>query len=124
MRLALVRRLAVSALVLAGAGTAARPYLWDGSAPPARTALLLPPQALLGPRPPRPEPDHAHREDTPHSFYFSRAMYHGSSGWDGWKSWHTDFPKADRQFLTVLKRLTNLDADELEHPVRLDDPEL
>ena len=58
----------------------------------------------------------------PHAFYFSRAAYGGMGRWG--RSWRTDYPKADRQFLVVLERLTNLDAYPFEHPVRLDDPEL
>ena len=57
-----------------------------------------------------------------HSFYFSRAAYSGG-GWRG-GSWQTDYPKADRQFLVVLRRLTNLDAYERENAVRLTDPDL
>lgn len=59
----------------------------------------------------------------PHSFYFSRAQYTdgGRRRWGG-ASWETDYPKADRQFLTVLKRLTNLDAFGQEHVMRFDDP--
>ena len=61
------------------------------------------------------------------AFYFSRAMYgnrgRGERG-DFGGSWRVDYPKADRQFLTVLQRLTNLDAYPSEHVVRLDDPEL
>jgi hypothetical protein len=72
----------------------------------------------------------------PHNFYFTRAAYSsvsygrwgGRGGYGGYgrggQSWQTDYPKADRQFLAVLKRLTGVDAYELEHPVRLDDPEL
>ncbi len=60
----------------------------------------------------------------PRNFYFSRAAYSGG-GRGGWRgSWSTDYPKADRQFLVVLRRLTNLDASDREHAVRLDDPEL
>ena len=58
-----------------------------------------------------------------HEFYFTRAAY--SSGYGGWgrrgNSWATDFPKSDRQFLTVLKRLTNLDAFDYENAVLLTD---
>jgi len=61
-----------------------------------------------------------------HEFYFTRAAY--SSGWGGWgrrgNSWAIDYPKSDRQFMTVLKRLTNLDAFEWENAVRLHDPAL
>ena len=60
-----------------------------------------------------------------HEFYFTRAAYSsGGSFFRRRASWATDYPKADRQFLTVLKRLTNLDAYEGEHAVRLTDPEL
>jgi hypothetical protein len=40
------------------------------------------------------------------------------------ESWSVDYPKADRQFLIGLRRLTNIEAYEMENPVRLDDPEL
>lgn len=58
-----------------------------------------------------------------HEFYFTRAAY--SSGGGGWgrrrNSWATDYPKADIQFLTVLQRLTNLDAFSFENAVLLTD---
>ncbi|MCY4398707.1 MAG: DUF4159 domain-containing protein [Gemmatimonadetes bacterium] len=61
-----------------------------------------------------------------HEFYFTRAAY--SSGRGGWgrrgNSWAIDYPKADRQFLTVLKRLTNLDAYSDENAVLLTDPSI
>ena len=61
----------------------------------------------------------------PHSFYFTRAAYSdGRFGRRGGGSWATDYPKAERQFLTVLRRLTNLDASPSENAVRLDDPAL
>lgn len=59
-------------------------------------------------------------------FHFTRAYY--SSGLNGFgrsRSWATDFPKADRQFLYLIQRtLSLLDPDEDENPRRLDDPEL
>src|SRR5687768_16618599 len=62
-----------------------------------------------------------------HAFYFTRGIYseYGRRGFfgRGGGSWATDYPKADLQFLTVLRRLTNLDAYNSEHAVRLDDPE-
>lgn len=57
------------------------------------------------------------------AFYFTRAMYTSYSRW-GRGSWGVDFPKADRQFLIGLTRLTGIDAYELENPVGLDDPAL
>lgn len=57
------------------------------------------------------------------AFYFTRAMYTSYGRW-GRPSWAVDFPKADLQFLIGLRRLTGIDAYELENPVPLDDPEL
>jgi len=57
------------------------------------------------------------------AFYFTRAMY-TSYGRRGRGSWSVDFPKADRQFLMGLARLTGIDAYEMENPVPLDDPAL
>ena len=56
-----------------------------------------------------------------HELYFTRAIY---SGLRPRATWSVDFPKADRQFLIGLGKLTNIDASADEHPVRLDDPEL
>jgi len=64
------------------------------------------------------------RPPAPHSFYFSRAAYSSGGRFGRGRSWSTDYPKADLQFLVVLRRLTNLDAYDGEHAVRLDDPEL
>jgi hypothetical protein len=50
-------------------------------------------------------------------------MYTSYGRW-GRGSWAVDFPKADVQFLYALRRLTGIDAYELEHPVALDDPAL
>ena len=60
----------------------------------------------------------------PREFYFTRAAYTGYYRFRNFRSWSVDFPKADRQFLIGLTRLTNLDAYEAENPVRLTDPEL
>jgi hypothetical protein len=56
-------------------------------------------------------------------FFFTRAVYSGGRGWRR-GSWATDYPKADRQFLTIISRLVDLDAYERENAVRLDDPNL
>lgn len=60
-----------------------------------------------------------------HAFYWTRAVYSGDGGRrGGWgsPSWATDFPKGDRQFLVVLKRLVRLDAYAWENAVSLADP--
>ena len=60
-----------------------------------------------------------------HAFFWTRAIYTGySRGWRGSASWATDFPKGDRQFLVVLKRLVRLDAYDYENAVSLADPDL
>ena len=55
-------------------------------------------------------------------FFFTRAIYSGGGRY--WSRWGTDFPKADRQFLTILERLVDIDAYERENAVRLDDPSI
>jgi hypothetical protein len=60
-----------------------------------------------------------------HAFYWTRAVYSGGRG--GWRrggAWATDFPKGDRQFVVVLKRLVRLDAYPWENAVSLADPDL
>jgi hypothetical protein len=68
------------------------------------------------------------RERVPlqHAFTFTRGIYSDFRGGYGGRrgAWSTDFPKADIQFLTVLRRLTILDAYPSENAVALDDPEL
>jgi hypothetical protein len=41
-------------------------------------------------------------------FTFVRMVYTGLHGWGYYKSWLTDWPKADRQFILGLQRLTNI----------------
>jgi hypothetical protein len=63
-----------------------------------------------------------------HSFFFTRGQYSsggrgfGGFGRGGGGAWATDFEKADRQFLVVLRRLINIDAFACENTVRFDDP--
>lgn len=61
-----------------------------------------------------------HTRKAGREFVFTRAIYNG--GGRRWGAWATDFPKADRQFLTILDRLIDLDAYEMENAVQLDDP--
>lgn len=59
-----------------------------------------------------------------HAFAFTRGIYSDFRGRWGDGTWAIDYPKADRQFLTVLRRLTSLDAYASENAMALDDPEL
>ena len=60
-----------------------------------------------------------------HEFYFTRARYTGvGRGWRGRGAWSIDFPEADQHFVYGVRRLSYVDAYQLENPVRLDDPEL
>jgi hypothetical protein len=87
----------------------------------ALAALVLPAGglALTAERPP---PRPADRGD--HAFYFARAVYTDWRGSFRNPAWATDYPKADEQFLVVMRRLTNIDAYASPHPVRLSDPDL
>ena len=62
----------------------------------------------------------------PREFYFSRVAYRGySRSRRGRGSWSTDYPRADRIFLSFIDRLLpNLDAYEQEFVVQLPEPEI
>ena len=64
-------------------------------------------------------------QQNPHqNFYFTRGAYSSSPwSWRG-RSWSTDYPKADQQFLYVMQRTLGWDIYECENPIRLDDPHL
>jgi hypothetical protein len=62
--------------------------------------------------------------DASHEFYFTRAMYTSNGGYWGRGTWAIDFPKADRQFVFGLRRLTNVDAFQGDNAILLTDPEL
>ena len=61
-----------------------------------------------------------------HEFYFTRAIFseggRRSWGWGWGGGWDTDYPKADRQFMVVLKRLIDIDASDNENAISLADP--
>ena len=58
-----------------------------------------------------------------HEFYFTRAAYSSGGAWGRRsRAWSTDYPKADRQFITVLKRLSNIDAYDFENAILLTNP--
>ncbi len=114
--------LALAAVSLAGAAMAGA---LDPAFPAGAGEVRNPVQeAPLAAQSPDPRQEQALPPES-RAFFFTRAIYsdyrrgfrRGGRG-----SWSTDFPKADRQFLVVLRRLTNLDAFEYENAVRLDDP--
>ncbi len=121
----------------------AAPGPWDDPSReerPPRTGEPVEQTSFLGPVPPSEAlglggsnnaPDGATQqvEGVPREFYFSRAAYTGyGRGFrrrGGRGRWATDYPKADRIFLSFIDRLlSNLDAYEHEHTVRLNEPEL
>jgi hypothetical protein len=57
-------------------------------------------------------------------FTFVRAVYTGLGPEGYYKAWYTDWPKADRQFMLGVRRLTNLRVAEKERTISLTDPEL
>ena len=68
----------------------------------------------------------------PSEWVFARLMYPSAPtarfvrgdprNWaSGNTSWTQDYPRADRHFLTALRRLTRVDARSVEQPVNLDD---
>ncbi|MBT8336602.1 MAG: DUF4159 domain-containing protein [Gemmatimonadetes bacterium] len=73
------------------------------------------------------EPDGVSPLPEVREFFFTRAAYTGYRGRGGWgrrPSWAIDYPEADHHFMTVLKRLTNLDGYDWDNAIRLEDPEL
>lgn len=64
------------------------------------------------------------QEDLEPEFTFVRSVYSGIYGWGYYKSWATDWPKADRQFILGIKRLTNIKVADRERTIPLNDPEI
>ena len=61
----------------------------------------------------------------PVEFFFTRGIYSGGSGNEDWGArWAVDYPKAELQFLTALRRLSVVDAYDSENALALDDPRL
>lgn len=61
----------------------------------------------------------------PHEFFFTRGIYSGGGSDDDWGArWAVDYPKADLQFLTALRRLSIVDAFESDNAIKLEDPQL
>src|SRR6202158_1977775 len=56
--------------------------------------------------------------------YTAANSYGGYGGYGRWSSWSRDYPKADRQFLIALRRLTRIQARPTEQVVDLDSDEI
>jgi hypothetical protein len=56
--------------------------------------------------------------------YTSANSYGGYGGYGRWSTWSRDYPKADRQFLIALRRLTRIQARPTEQVVDLDSDEI
>jgi uncharacterized protein DUF4159 len=69
--------------------------------------------------------------DRPAGFVVARLMYpsgggfRGFGGYGDWRqggtSWAVDYPRGDRYFARILKRLTTIDVRSVEQPVNLED---
>jgi hypothetical protein len=61
-----------------------------------------------------------------YEFYFTRAIYSEGGGFRGRgrQSWAVDYPKADCQFIVVVKRLAGLDIFDGSYAITLDDPNI
>jgi hypothetical protein len=57
-------------------------------------------------------------------FTFVRLVYTGLRPWGYYKNWYTDWPKADRQFILGVKRLTNLNVAEQGKAIQATDREI
>src|ERR1700687_2654491 len=101
-------------LLLIGAGTSLRPlkrggYQSDDEFGNARRARM----------------DQYETGEAKSEYAWSRLRYtaannYGGGGYGRWSSWSRDYPKADRQFLIALKRLTRINAKPVEQVVDLD----
>lgn len=118
MRPFISRRALFTTLVLTGLAATAGAQIYLGNSrreAPARAERVQDQQARF----------RGSGELPPHSFYFTRARYSGGGrGWRRGNSWATDYPKADLQFLSVLTRLSNIDAYSEDNAVDLSDPNL
>jgi hypothetical protein len=118
---------------------AASPWATDFSARAAENAsralsptpgFFAPPEGLF----PQDRECTGESPDRFYEFYFTRAIYNDGSGGGGGfgrfgrsrggGSWAVDYPKADCQFITVVKRLAGLDIYYDSNAISLDDPNL
>ncbi len=73
---------------------------------------------------PLPEPDafSGTMDDGKSEFTFVRSVHTGLGPWAYYKGWYTDWPKADRQFILGIQRLTNIGVAERGKAIPLTDP--
>lgn len=66
------------------------------------------------------------QEQSNHEFHFARGIYGDDFGVgdESGGSWSIDYPKADRQFLFALQRLSLIDSSPDEFAIKLTDPDL
>jgi hypothetical protein len=57
-------------------------------------------------------------------FTFVRMVYTGLGPWGYYKGWYTDWPKADRQFILGVRRLTNIQIADQVKTIAPTDPEI
>lgn len=57
-------------------------------------------------------------------FTFVRLVYTGLRSWGYYKNWYTDWPKADRQFILGIKRLTNIKVADQGKAISVTDKEI
>ena len=58
-------------------------------------------------------------------FVFTRLRYHDDTGMPGWRGyWTMDYPKADRQFVQGVRRLSRVHVRSVENVVDLDSDEI
>src|SRR5688500_79571 len=66
--------------------------------------------------------------EEPAEYSFARLIYGSGGRGDGWgrrgRSWRTDYPKADRQFLQGVRRLTGIHARAMERTLEIMDDDL
>lgn len=63
-------------------------------------------------------------ENAEPEFTFVRTVYTGRGPWGYYKGWYTDWPKADRQFILGVQRLTNIRIADEGKTIPLTDPEI
>jgi hypothetical protein len=72
----------------------------------------------------RKAPSRALLQEKESEFTFARIVYSGLGEWGYYKSWYTDWPKADRQFILGIQRLTNIKIADQGRTIPLTAPEI